>query len=70
MLTMKQLASLEKQGGSGKRCALPESGEEAMFHWKNREEVEKGAHCLKVGGSNVRLWRSHTSQLDDLVFYF
>ena len=26
MLAMKQLASLEKQGGSGKKCALSEAG--------------------------------------------
>ena len=39
LLTMKQLASLEKQGGSGKRCALLESGGEEYAFFNGRSKV-------------------------------
>jgi hypothetical protein len=49
MLTMKELASFEKQGGgSGKRCALPESGggEVCILQWKIYNSVGSGEVLL------------------------
>ena len=58
MLTMKQLASLEKQGGgSGKRCSLPESGGRIMhFSMENQSRggSRGGFASLYQGGGGGR----------------
>ena len=56
MLTMKQLASLEKQGGSGKRCALPESGGEEYAFFNGRSNVggEVEGFCFVTPGGDGR----------------
>ena len=57
MLTMKQLASLEKQGGgSWKRYALPECGGEeyAFFNGRSKVGGEVGGFCFITPGGDGR----------------